>query len=131
MSTTSTSSTTPSLSPTTTVYTTKTPTTEKWKVFTVGGNNGDSDVEKIDPMKNETNCITPSKYPVTILGSIAETIGDQSIITCGGNSNLTYITECYQYDQVSARWNLIAPMSERRGYAASVCLLYTSDAADE
>jgi hypothetical protein len=76
-----------------------------WKVFVVGGdNNGDhylsSAVEIVDPMKDDTNCNKPEDYPVEIVSPIAEMIGDQTIISCGGyDGNAYYLTECYEYDQ--------------------------------
>ena len=87
------SSSTTASSSSTILYTTSTPTTGTWKVFTVGGHGGGlNDAQKIDPVKDDTNCIKPPDYPVGIGGPIAEMVSDQSIICCEDLTLLTLLS---------------------------------------
>merc|ERR1712018_352379 len=75
-------------------------------------------------MKQDSNCIKPANYPFEVWGQIAELIGENSVISCGGRdyTNGRYSSACYDYDLTSSTWKSIANMNTPRESAASVVI---------
>ena len=75
-------------------------------------------------MKENSSCIKPPEYYIGIDWRIAETIGEESIISgCGYyKTNHSYSWECYEYDQKASFCIYVAKMLTESSYVASVLL---------
>ena len=77
------------------------PPPSKYRFMIIGGvdaqGNRLSDVEMIDPTKQDSNCVKPQSFPYNVIEMFSETYNGNSLVCGGVSDNNQATTECYQY----------------------------------
>ena len=84
------------------------PPTSNYRLMVVGGvdaqGNRLNDVEKINPTKQDSNCVKPPSFLYNVIEMVSETYNGKSLVCGGLSDNNKPTTECYYFQEGAIQW---------------------------